>query len=124
MTWAVFLGISALTILLGGCVSKSQANARAQAAFFAGQQQGMARAQQIQSSGGNITIMGAVRNNQVPWTTGLTLANALISADYIGQSEPKEIIINRGGQQMQIDPKQLLSGQDIPLESRDVIEIR
>jgi hypothetical protein len=111
-------------MFLSGCVSKSQANARAQAAFLAGQQQGMARAQQIQSSGGNIMVMGAVRNNQVPWTTGLTLANALISADYIGQNEPKEIIINRGGQQLRIDPKQLLTGQDVPLESRDVIEVR
>lgn len=124
MTWVVLLTISTATVFLSGCVSKNQANARAQAAFLAGQQQGMARAQQFQSSGGRITIMGAVRNNQVPWTTGLTLANALIAADYIGQSEPKEIIINRGGQQLQIEPKMLLNGQDVPLESRDVIEIR
>ncbi len=110
-----------LVFTSGGCVSKTQADARARAAFLAGQQAGVARAQQMQA---NIMIIGAVRNNQIPYTQGLTLANALIDADYIGQTDPKQIVINRNGQQLQIEPKQLLGGEDIPLQSGDVVEIR
>ncbi len=118
---APIICVPALMVTASGCVSKTQADARARAAFLAGQQQGLARAQQLQA---NIMIIGAVRNNQIAFTQGLTLANALIEADYIGQIDPKQILINRNGQQLQIEPKQLLGGEDIPLQSGDIVEIR
>src|SRR5664280_1322124 len=44
----ISLCVLLLAVLLGGCVSKSKADARARAAFIAGQQQAVARMQQIQ----------------------------------------------------------------------------
>ena len=117
----VLLVLWAVALALAGCVSKTQANARAREAFIEGQQQGMLRGQ---VSGNNVMVMGAVQNNQVPWTEGLTLAKALVTAGYMGPSDPKEILINRNGQQIRVDPKRLLSGEDVPLEAHDVVEIR
>jgi hypothetical protein len=110
-----------LGVVLSGCVSKSKAEAQARAAFLAGQQQA---AQQMQARGPNVTVIGDVKNNLVPWTAGLTLAQAILAADYFGQGDPKQITIVRGGEQIQVNPTQLLSGEDIPLQPRDVIEIR
>ena len=128
------LVLCTLAILCGGCVSKAQADARARAAFVAGQQAAMSRlqpsptgqpgqpnpfAQQL-----SVLVIGPVKVNQVPWTPGLTLAGALVTADYIGQTDPKDILINRNGQQIHVDPKKLLGGEDVPLEAQDVVEIR
>src|ERR1035437_11017856 len=78
----ISLCVLLLAVLLGGCVSKSKADARARAAFIAGQQQAVARMQQIQGQGPSVTINGEVRNRVVPWTEGLTLAKAVVAADY------------------------------------------
>ena len=125
-TWVLSLAL--FVACLAGCVTKSQADARARAAFAAGQQQALTRPQlpqpQDQNSSTNVVIIGAVRNNMVPWTEGLTLGGALLTADYIGQKDPNEIIINRNGLQFRIEPRHLLSGEDVPLEPRDIIEIR
>jgi len=109
----------------GGCVSKSNADARARAAYMAGQQEAMARMQQVQpqAQGPSVTINGEVRNRVVPWTEGLTLAQALVAADYCGAAEPGQIIIVHNGIATRIDPKQLLTGVDIPLQPGDVVQL-
>jgi len=121
-----FPGVLGLALLitagaLSGCVSKSKAEAQARAAFLAGQQQA---AQQMQARGPNVTVIGEVKNTLVPWTADLTLVKAILAADYYGAGDPKQIIIVRGGEQIQVDPNQLLKGEDILLQPRDVIEIR
>lgn len=113
-----------LSCFLAGCVSKATAEARARAAFLAGQQREeaiMARQNRIQ--GPTVTILGPVRNTLVPWTAELTLAKAVLAADYYGKRDPSAILIQRGGKEFRYDPKTLLGGQDIPLEPNDVIEI-
>lgn len=117
-------GLLFLAVALSGCVSKATAQAQARAAFLAGQQQAMERMQQSQAMGPTVTCLGQVKNNLIPWTANLTLAKAILAAEYYGPTDPKEIVVVRGGQQMRVDPKQLLNGNDVPLEPHDVIELR
>jgi len=109
--------------LFCGCVTKSKAQAQTQAqvqaAYLAGQN--AALRQQAQTPG--VTVIGPVQNPDVPWVEGLTLAQAIATAKYIGQHDPKEIIITRQGESAKVAPKMLLNGADVPLEPGDVITI-
>jgi protein involved in polysaccharide export with SLBB domain len=112
------LAISAFT----GCVSKAKAKSEAQSAFIAGQQQAMARMMQSQSR--TVSFIGQVKMPSVPWTEDLTLAKAIVTAGYVGARDPKEIMIVRNGQAIPVSPGQLLSGEDIPLQSGDMVIIK
>src|SRR5882672_5952149 len=105
-----------------GCTTKSKARASEQNAFLAGQN--AALRQQVQSQTPSVTIVGPVQNPTVPWVAGLTLAQAVATANYIGAQEPKGIIITRQGESAALDAKVLMDGTDIPLEAGDVIELR
>jgi hypothetical protein len=117
--------LSLLAVAFGGCVSKSKANAQARAAFLAGQQEAMTRMQQAQTQGQGpcVTINGQVRNRVVPWTQGLTLAKALVAADYFGAADPGQIIIVHHGIATRVEPQKLLSGVDIPLQPGDIVQL-
>jgi hypothetical protein len=114
-----FLLLLALTA--GGCTSRSKAKARAQAAYAAGQQQAISRLSDAQRT--SIRIMGNVRNPEIPWTDGLTLAQAIVGAEFVGQHNPRQIVIVRQRERFPVDPKALLRGEDIPLEPGDTVEI-
>jgi hypothetical protein len=90
---------------------------------MAGQQQAVVRMQQIQGQGSSVTVNGEVRNRVVPWTEGLTLAKAVLAADYYGTKDPGQIIIVHNGIATQVDPRQLLSGVDILLQPGDVVQL-
>ncbi len=111
-------------VSLTACVSKNNADARARAAFFAGQQQAAQMARQTQIQGPTVSLVGEVRNPVVRWTADLTLAKAVVAADYYGSVDPTEIVIQREGQENRYDPKTLLGGQDVQLEPNDVILLR
>ena len=112
-----------LLVALGaaGCMTKSQARLKEQNAFLAGQNAAL-RQQSSESLG--VTVLGAVRSTAVPWVAGLTLAQAVATAHYIGPHEPKQILLTRQGESAALDPKVLLGGAVVPLEPSDVIEIR
>jgi len=112
-TW--FFGFS-----LTGCVTKAKAREQGRAAFMAGQQSAMMRMSQPQKP--VVTFIGQVQIPSLPWTEGLTLARAIIAAVYTGK-DPKQILIVRGGQAVPVDPRQLLNGEDIPLQSGDLVQI-
>jgi hypothetical protein len=115
------IGCGLLVLLGAGCVSKSKANAQARAAYLAGKQQGMA----MKVNGPSVWFVGNVHQPIVPWTEGLTLARALVTANYLGQNDPSQITIYRPGQPpTKVDPKDLLRGADLPLEAGDRIDIR
>jgi hypothetical protein len=118
-------GLLLVAAAVGGCVSKSKADARMRAAFMAGQQQAVARMQQAQTQGQGpcVTVNGEVRNRVVPWTEGLTLARAVLAADYYGAKDPDQLIIVHNGIATQLEPKQLLSGGDIPLQPGDIVQL-
>jgi hypothetical protein len=117
----IFLGMLILVALAAtGCVSRSKAAAQARQAYMAGQQAA------YQSMGGAITdvvVLGNVQKHEVPWVAGLTLAQALATANYLGSQDPQSIILKRNSVETQIDPKQLLNGQDVPLQPGDVISV-
>ncbi len=118
----LFAGAIAILIpmLVSGCVSKAKADAQARTAFLAGQQQAL---QQMQVRGPSVTVLGEVRNKLIPWTADLTLAKAVLAAEYYGAKDPTEIIIVRDGEQIPVEASRLLSGEDIPLQPRDIIAL-
>jgi hypothetical protein len=124
--WLIaFFAAAALT----GCVSHSKSQAQARQAFLAGQRAALLQAQQQQAqsavpSSQTVTIVGSVRNPVVGWVAGLTLSRAIVYAGYNARTDPVHIIIHRTGQEIDFDPKRLLSGDDFPLEAGDVVEIR
>jgi len=119
------LCVPLLVVVLGGCVSKSKADAQARAAYLAGQQQAMTRMQlnQTQGQGPCVTVNGEVRNRVVLWTQDLTLAKAVLAADYYGAKDPGQIIVVHNGIANRVDPKQLLTGADIPLQPGDIVQL-
>jgi hypothetical protein len=110
-----------LALAAGGCVTRSHSRLESQNAYLAGQN--AALLQQLAQYKG-ITFIGAVQNAQVPWVAGLTLAQAVATANYIGQSEPRAIIITHQGESAVLDAAVLFSGKDIPLEAGDIVELR
>ena len=113
------LGCAAL-IAASGCVSKSTANARAQAAFMAGQQQALTR----QQAGPSVAFRGDVRNSTVPWMEDMSLAKALLAAEYTGSWDPHTLLIIRRGETYPVDVKRFMRGGEDPLlEPGDTVEI-
>jgi len=116
-----FAAILVLALVVSGCTTKSTAQAKAQQAYLAGQNAALRQQQAAQFTG--VTVVGPVQNPQVPWVAGLTLAQAIATANYLDSHEPGQIIITRQGESAQLDPKILLNGVQVPLEPGDVIEI-
>lgn len=115
---AVALSILALLMGLGltGCVSKARAKAEVRAAYLAGQQ--------AQFQGPSVRINGPVKNPVLPWTPGLTLMKAIVSAEYEGATDPAEIIVVHGGMATRVEVRQLLAGEDVPLQPGDIVQIQ
>ena len=117
-------GITALLMATSfcGCVTKSQARAQAQAAYLAGQKDALAKMAADQHP--SVYIVGPVEKPEVPWVEGLTLAQAIATANYTSIHNPKTIIITRQGEEARVNPKDLLNGHVVPLEQGDTITIR
>jgi hypothetical protein len=73
-----FIILLFLSLLAGGCVSKTAAQAQARAAYAAGQRDAYAHIAATQRM--NIKVFGPVQNPEVPWVEGLTLAQAIATA--------------------------------------------
>ncbi len=78
---------------------------------------------QLQTQGPSVTVNGEVRNHVIPWTEGLTLAKALLAADYCGAADPGQIFIVHNGRATRVEAKQLLTGVDIPLQPGDIVQL-
>lgn len=120
----------ALAFAVSGCTTKKSAQVKAREAFMAGRMQALEQtAAQTQVPGQPETqavfLQGNVRNPTVPWTEDLTLAQAIVFAEYLSPQQPREILLIRQGRSFRINPRRLLVGQDNPLlEPGDVIELR
>jgi hypothetical protein len=110
-----------LALVAAGCVTRSQARAQARAAYLAGQNDALVK---MAGQGQGIVIVGPVEHPNVPWVEGLTLSQAIATANYTGRHNPKGITITRQGEQAGINPKDLLNGHVVPLEPGDTITIR
>ena len=119
-SWVLAASVVAV-IFTTGCTTKSAARLKAQNAFLAGQNEALRQSAAAQFNG--VTVLGAVQRSQVPWVVGLTLAQAIATANYTGDVAPKHIIITRQGESAALDANVLLNGTDIPLEAGDVVEL-
>ncbi len=113
-----------LAFLLSGCVSKSKADAQARLAYLAGQRDAMMQIQRQGPRGSVVAFIGPLNNPVVSWSEGMMLSQAIVKAVYNHPTDPTNIVIHRNGQDIPVNPGQLLSGQDVPLQPGDVIEIR
>jgi hypothetical protein len=71
-----------------------------------------------------VFVRGDVRNPVVPWSEDLTLARAILAADYVGRFDPHSINLIRGNRSKRFSAAMLLAGADTELEPGDIIEIR
>ena len=112
-----------LSILIGivvtGCTTKSNARLQSREAFVAGQQQALAQMQEKKS----VRFIGSVQNPIVEWTEDLTLASAIVAADFRGRRDPRMFNLRRDAQTFSVTSKQLLQGEDFSLQPGDTIEI-
>jgi hypothetical protein len=119
----IFILLLYLSGLFGltGCTTTAKSRAEQRDAFLAGQN--AALRDQLASKSACVTVLGPVQTAQVPWVAGLTLAQAVATAQYIDTHEPTKLVLTRNGESASIDVKVLLDGPDIPLEIGDVIDI-
>ena len=117
-----FAVLAGAGILGGGCTTESHARMEAHDAYLAGQNQ-VLQEQQAQAQMPSVTIIGPVQNPRIPWVSGLTLAQALATANYLDSKTPAEIVIMRNGESATLDPKVLFNGAVVPLEAGDVIQL-
>jgi hypothetical protein len=116
---ALLLFLAALVFAGAGCAGK--AKKREAEAFRQGQLRAMEEQRALEPA---VWVHGQVRHPRVPWHENLTLAQALVAADYIGALNPTRINVIRQGQTYRVDPKRLLRGAEDPLlEPGDVVEI-
>jgi len=111
-----------LTLPLCGCVTKSKAKAEAKAAFAAGQQQAFTQIHEAQRT--SVRVIGPVRNPDITWVEGLTLAKVIALAECTFHQDPRAILIIRQRERLQVDPQILLRGEDVPVEPGDTVEIQ
>src|SRR5882757_8812866 len=84
----------ATVLWLSGCETKKAADARARAAYLAGVKQGQA----IEKTANTIWMIGNVKNALIPWTEDLTLAKAIVAAEYQGTADPGQIVVRHDGE--------------------------
>ena len=111
-----FLLLVCVGSLLCGCKTK-QKQATPPPVYMP---QGMMQQQQQPS----VLVRGDVRNPVIPWSEDLTLARAILAADYVGRWDPHTVHLIRGNRSKRFSASMLLSGADADLEPGDIIEIR
>ena len=114
--WLLFVIVLLATF---GCKSKQVSGHTPPPAYFdpAAAQEAIRQAQMI------VQVRGDVRNRVIPWNENLTLAAALVEADYIGRWDPLSVTVTRGRKVQRFSASRLLSGNDMFLEPGDVIDI-
>ena len=119
----IWLALSlCVALLVTGCVSKAKHREDVKKAFLAGQSEATMR--MYKSLGPSVTFEGEVRQPFVPWTRELTLAKAIIAAEYCGAQDPREVTIIRNGENLTVDLDRFLAGEDYPVAPGDVIRIK
>ena len=110
-----------LVMTLCGCETKATARARARAAYAAGRAAAYHQFEEEQRT--SIRVIGDVRISEIEWEDGMTLAGALLVAEYQNKGVPGEIFIDRHGLRIPVNMKAFLKGHDVILEPGDTVEI-
>ena len=106
--------------LVAGCTSKSKARANAQSAFRAGQAVATMAAD---AKHNGISFTGPVLNPIVPWTEGLTLAQAIVAARWSGLKDPRLVIVTRAGERVELTPNESVAAAELTMEPGDAVEL-
>ena len=72
-------------------------------------------------AGPTIFVIGDVRHSRIQWNEDLTLAQALLAAEFLPADNPQLIRLSRGSESMDFEVQRW--DDDFFLESGDVIEI-
>jgi hypothetical protein len=120
---ARLVAVLLIALSLTGCVSKTKAQMQARRAFLAGQRHALLEGQPSAQTT-DVVFVGQVNHPVVTWTDGLTLAQAILAADYFSPENPSAIVIRRGGEEIDFPPYRLLNGEDFPLQPGDLVEMR
>ena len=105
-------------VVLSGCKTKGKQGAFTPPPVY------MPQGAQMPQQQAAVFIRGEVRNRVIPWTEDLTLARAILAADYVGRFDPHSINLIRGNRSKRFSTAMLLSGEDTYVEPGDIIEIR
>ena len=114
------LSLLLATVLITGCTTKSKARANSESAFRAGQAHATIAAEAKQNG---ISFTGQVLNPIVPWTEGLTLAQAIVAARWSGLKDPRLVIVTRAGERVELTPNESIAAAELPLEPGDQVEM-
>lgn len=117
-TWILFLTTACLTLLGAGCARSRPKPASPTP------QAGSPPPTLPPLSEPVVWILGPVRWPVLDWHRDLTLARALLAAEYLPEKEPSRILLHRGAITIPIDPERLLEGEDWALLPGDRIEIQ
>lgn len=111
-------------VIFSGCVTHRQAAAQAHQAFLAGQNAALRQQEQKTAQTQGVTVVGPVQNPHVPWVVGLTLAQAVATANYTGQQPPESIaVITPHGLRTTFKASVLLNGKSVVLQPGDMVEL-
>jgi hypothetical protein len=122
-----------LALIASGCAHhQDKSQAQLLRAYTAGQQAARAQMQsQVaqpqpmqQGTEPQVRVLGPVKNPVLMWSADLTLARALVQAEYLPSTAPTAITIYRNNQPLQIDVQSVLQGQDYPLFPGDIVHIQ
>ena len=111
-----------IPLMLNGCASdRSDQQTEAQRQFLAGQDEAFAI---LERSGVPVVrVAGPFERPVIQWQEDMTLAQAILAAGYLDNRDPGQIIIQRGPTALNIDPAILLQGEDVQVQSGDVIHV-
>lgn len=110
-----------VAILITGCISKSKSDLLVREAYLAGQKQALDKKQNQSQV---VIVRGDVKNEIVPWTEDMTVAKAILQAEYLGLADPKRIIVVHNDVGTEIKPSDLFRGKDVPLEPGDMVVLK
>jgi len=129
----VCAAVCAIALTAFGCAGhKQKTDEQIRRAYAAGAASARMQMQQTQvqqpvippSGDPQVRILGSVRNPVLLWSDGLSLARALVLAEYQPNNPPTSITIYRNNQPLQIDPQAILNGADYPLFPGDIVYIQ
>lgn len=120
----LIIAILILALAATGCTTSANARAEAQKAYLAGENDAMHRMQTPGMQITGITVLGSVQNTYVAWVAGITVAQAIATANYVGPQPPSEIIINSQGQETVINASDLDRAAQTTLQPGDIITLR
>lgn len=109
--------------LAAGCVSKKKAEMEQRQAYLAGRREALQAAHEA-GQGPVVFVQGPVQNHVIPWTDGLMLSQAIVTAQYTAFMNPMVVRVIRHEQvAAELKGIDLLHHQDISLEPGDTVLI-